>query len=291
MLLEDAPRNVDLGQRDVARQGVQRRERVQLAGGVALLHQLHGDLARHLRVGLEAALRDGHVGVGAQPVVVSAAQEIVDGLVGRLADDVPAGDLDGAQGGRGVEAGVAEVVARAVHALPDLLDAERVLPDDELAAHLLQQGYLRLHLLHGEVPAGAGEGVAGDALAQAHDALVRDQLHEEQVATAAVGRLVLNDHSPQLNDLHVMPPCWSVVRLCAFACPRWKALSSTCRQRARLDRCYVTMQARYRSRGAEGEIVSSGYCSTASKRSRNPKARAIFIVVASDGLPCSDSAL
>ena len=107
---------------------------------------------------------------------------------------------------------MAEVVARAVDALPDLLDAERVLADDELAAHLLEQADLRLHLLHGEVTTGAGEGVAGDALAQPDDALVRDQLHEQQVSTAAVWRLVLHDHGPQLNDLHGVPPCGLALR-------------------------------------------------------------------------------
>ena len=66
---------------------------IELEAGEALLHVFRGALGRALRIVVELlALAVGgiKIGVAAQPLVHLAAQQIVDRLLDRLADDVPA---------------------------------------------------------------------------------------------------------------------------------------------------------------------------------------------------------
>ena len=85
--LEDLGGVLDLPQRDVPGDRPQRSERVKLASCVAFLKELHGDLARPLRVLPEPSL--GHVGVRAELLVVLTAEKVVDRLIHRLSDDIP----------------------------------------------------------------------------------------------------------------------------------------------------------------------------------------------------------
>ena len=85
--LEYLRRSLDFPEGDVPGYGVGRRERVYLARRVALFEQLCRDLSGGLRVVLERAA--GHVGVGTEGLVVLAAEQVVDRLIGRLSSDVP----------------------------------------------------------------------------------------------------------------------------------------------------------------------------------------------------------
>ena len=76
--------------------------------------------------------------------MVAAAEQVVDGLAERLAHDVPAGHLDGAQaphhGVVGMLVMVVRLVALAVvHGAPQPLDLERIAADDIGLAHVLEQ--------------------------------------------------------------------------------------------------------------------------------------------------------
>ena len=87
-----------------------------------------------------------------------------------------------------------EIVAGRVHPVPCPLDVERVLTDDVVADHLLYQADLRLQV--GEV---VGVGAAGDALAEADNALVGMKFEEQQVSAADVGRLIVYDHGLEVG--------------------------------------------------------------------------------------------
>ena len=141
---EDLRRVLDGLQRKIAGQREVGHERVDLAGGVAFLHQLLGN-----RAGAGGILPDafrGHVGVGAQLLVAATAEEVVDGLAGGLADDVPQGHFDGRQRWRSVQAGMAVVVVGGVDLLPDRFDVEGALADDEAGDDVVQQGDLRFQI-------------------------------------------------------------------------------------------------------------------------------------------------
>ena len=92
------------------------------------------------------------VGVAGDVVAHGAAEELVDGLAVGLAGDVPEGLLDAGEGGEDGHAAAPEAVA--VHALPEEVDAGRVLADDE-ALQVLDGGGDRalLHLQRAFAPA------------------------------------------------------------------------------------------------------------------------------------------
>ena len=158
---ENPRRMLDGLQREISRQREIGHERVDLAGRVALLYQLGGDLAG--AGGVFPYAVGGHVGVGAQFLVAASAEQVVDRLAGGFADDVPQRHLDGRERWGAVQAGVAVVVVGGVHALPDGLDVERALADYEALHQVVQQGHLRLQVRR----------VAGRPFAQADDAFVR----------------------------------------------------------------------------------------------------------------------
>ena len=84
---------------------------------------------------------------------------------------------------------MAQVVARAVHAVPDQLDVQRVLAEHELTDEFLDQSDLRLQIV-GMV----GIGAAGDSFADAADTLVGLEFKEEEIPAADVRRLRFDDH-------------------------------------------------------------------------------------------------
>ena len=95
-------------------------ERVELEAAVALVP----DRARGRgdRLGAGAGAVPG-IGVGRQALAHAAAEQLVDGPVQRLADDVPHGDLDRADRAVQDRPAARELVAE--HGLPQALDRER----------------------------------------------------------------------------------------------------------------------------------------------------------------------
>jgi len=133
-----------------------------------------------LRDGLRGARDVRHLGAGAVPgvrvgrqaLVDASAEQVVGRAAQRLADDVPERLLDRADGAVQVGAATRELVAE--HLLPDLLDLEGRLPDDDaMRQHLdARRHHLRLEL-------------AGP-LADARDPVVGVDMREDEVAPACV---------------------------------------------------------------------------------------------------------
>ena len=139
------------------------------------------------------------IGVRTQPVVHAPAEELVDGLVDRLADDVPAGHLDPAEDADQRDVRSARV-ALPVDITPEPLDVERIGPD---------------HVTRADVLDHAGDDVwperRGVDLPDPLDPVVGDELEEDEVAPAEVGWRVADDERLETGDLHgLLPP--SVVR-------------------------------------------------------------------------------
>ncbi len=122
-----------------------------------------------------------------------AAQQVVDRLVQRLADDVPASHLDGAQGGSIGQARVPVVVARGVHALPEKLNIERARADDEFLRQVLDQTDMCIHSSQG----------MRSALADADDSFVRDEFDEQPAVPAPQGWHVTHYDGLDIDDLHL----------------------------------------------------------------------------------------
>ena len=118
------------------------------------------------------------------------AEQVVDRLADRLADDVPAGHLDAAQ-----DADERDVrphrVAAAVDVAPQRLDPIGVRTDDVARAHVFD------HRRHG-----VGAERRGVDLADTLDAVVGDEFQEDEVAAAEVGRRVPDDERLDRCDLH-----------------------------------------------------------------------------------------
>src|SRR6185436_11964068 len=123
----------------------------------------------------------------------AAAEQLVDRLAGRLAEDVPQRDLDARQHAdqRRVRA---LRIAAAVDFAPQALDVERVRAGDIAAEHVLGH---RLDDLRTEA-------VAVD-LADATDAVVGRQLDENEVAAAEAGRRIADDENLDVLCLHGAP--------------------------------------------------------------------------------------
>src|SRR5262245_11303531 len=123
----------------------------------------------------------------------AAAEQLVDRLIRRLAEDVPQRDLDARQHGDQRRVGALRIAA-AVDLAPQALDVERVDAGDVAAEHVLGGGLDDLR----------AEAVAID-LADAGDAVVGRQLDENEVAAAEAGRRIADDENLDVLCLHGAP--------------------------------------------------------------------------------------
>ena len=160
-------------------------DRIELHRREALLRVRRGPLRRRHRVHLNRGSAAGRpssgdrlrvqVGVGAQPLVHLAAEQVVDRLVERLTDDVPAGNLDAAQHADHGKVGML-VVTAGVHGAPQALDPERIPAGDVALEDVLDEAghavRIERHAVH---------------LAVAGDAVVGGQLQEHPVGAPLWG--------------------------------------------------------------------------------------------------------
>ena len=166
---------------------------IELDGREAALNVLDRALCRQIGVVIDVdrVARLGiEVRIGAQSLAHLATEHVVDGLAGRLADDVPERHLDAAEAPhhRGVGA---ELEARAVDLAVHRLDAMRIHADNAALHHVVDA--LDDHVW----PEG------GDVtLAIANDAVVRDQLDEDEVVAALARWRVANDKRFPGCNLH-----------------------------------------------------------------------------------------
>ena len=185
-------------QRNVARCWEERMERVELARRVASLKQLCRNLACFLRLLTESTL--GHVGVGTQLVVILTAKQVVDRLIDRLANDVPQRHFNRRQHRTGVQARMSEIMAGRIHRLPNMLNLERIPPDNEVVHILVDDRDERLEVLQA-----VREDIARDAFAQSYDPAIGVQFQKQQIPSASIRRVVLYNHRLVVSNLH-----WSV---------------------------------------------------------------------------------
>ena len=180
--------------------GIERRVvagRVELEGreapGGVLRRPLGGKVGIEVDVGRVPGLAV-EVGVGAQPLVHPSAEQLVDGLAHRLADDVPAGHLDPAQ-----HADERDVrpsgVPLPVDVAPEPLDVERVGADHVPLADVLDHPRDDVRAERRRVH-----------LADPLDPVVGDELEEDEVAAAEVRGRVADDERLETGDLHVGVP-------------------------------------------------------------------------------------
>jgi hypothetical protein len=172
-----------------------------VAGGLLPLLPVH---ARNLGAGpgLVGSARI-EIGVGAQPVVASASQEIIDRLIQRFARDVPASHLQGADHPHHGQVGVLGVPA-GVERAPEHLGVQGIGADDETLPQILDQTYHRF-----------GQKGHGIGLADALDALVGVEFDEHPVPPASMRRRIAHDERFEFSDLHLDLPlndvrrCWT----------------------------------------------------------------------------------
>ena len=79
-----------------------------------------------------------------------------------------------------------------VHALPQVLDVEGALADDEALAQVVEQGDLGLEI----------DEMTRGAFTQADDPLVREQPEEQPLAAAAVRLDVVEEEGFDVGDFH-----------------------------------------------------------------------------------------
>src|SRR5215212_1733305 len=125
------------------------------------------------------------VGVSLDPVPHGPAQQVVDGLAERLADDVPASRLEHRDAAAHHLAGAREVVA--AHLLDQLLYPERIVPDE------MPRGRL------GQVPDERVRVVDHPRLSEARQPLVRVGAYDRQVAP-----LGADDERVDVGYLHAL---------------------------------------------------------------------------------------
>ena len=140
-------------------------ERIQLQRPVPALYDLLRSLVELLGRALDPVPA---VGVGLDPVPYGPAKQVVDGLVERLADDIPTSRLEDGDAAAHHLAGAREVVA--AHLLDQLLYPERVVPDE------VPRGRL------GQVPDQGVRVVDHPRLSEACQSLVRVGADDGQVA-------------------------------------------------------------------------------------------------------------
>jgi hypothetical protein len=157
-------------------------ERVELEGLVSPLDDLMGGGVELLRRALDAVPA---VGVGLHAVAHRPAEEVVDRLIQRLADDVPAGGLEGGDPRAHHLPCAREVVA--AHLFDELLDPEGVMADDVPRAGLGQVAHKGVGVVH------------HPRLAEAREALIRVEPHDRQVAPVGA-----DDEGLHVRDLHAL---------------------------------------------------------------------------------------
>ncbi len=120
----------------------------------------------------------------------ASAEQFVHGFVDGLADDIPARHLDPAEHADQRDVRPLRITAT-VHAVPEVLDVERVGADHMPLGDVLD------HALHRRRPEG---GVVD--LANALDTVIRGELHENEVAPAEIRRGIAYHDRPHVRDLH-----------------------------------------------------------------------------------------
>jgi hypothetical protein len=164
---------------------LQRRESHGDVGGGAFGRQVR------VRVHVSDVARLGvQVRVRTEPLVHTPAEELVDRLAHRLADDVPARHLDPAQHAAEQEVGAAGVPPHGDDST-ELLDPKRVCAEHVLLEHVLERP-----LDHGRMQR------CGVDLADPRHAVVGRELEEDEVAPSEGGRRVADDEGLELRDLH-----------------------------------------------------------------------------------------
>ena len=167
--------------------------RVELDGRETALDVLDRALRGEIRIVVDVNRVAGllvEVRIGAQSLAHLATEHVVDGLAGRLADDVPERHLDAAEAPhhRGVGA---ELEARAVDLAVHRLDAMRIHADNAALHHVVDA--LDDHVW----PEG------GDVtLAVANDPVISDELDEDEVVAALARWRVADDKRFPGCNLH-----------------------------------------------------------------------------------------
>ena len=161
----------------------------ELEGGEARLLE-----AGRLLAGLDAVRPEEGGGVGADLGVGRAAQEVAERAAERLALDVPEGDVDAADG-VDHRAAAAIVDRGLVHLVPEALDVERVLADQDLA----QADHDRVGA--GRLDDRLDDGRGGVGLADAGDALVG--VDEDDGGVLGPVRLHRDARDLQVGDLDI----------------------------------------------------------------------------------------
>ena len=139
---------------------------------------------------MRAGLVRIEIGVAAQPLVDLAAEEVIDGLADRLADDIPQGHLDSAEDAHQRGVGTAGVAAP-VDVAPQCLDAEGIGVEHVPFEHVADHRDDRL----------GGKARRID-FADAFDAAGGPELQEDEIASAEGGPRVADDEGFQIGDLH-----------------------------------------------------------------------------------------
>ena len=161
---------------------------------IAVVVDVVGVLAGVLAGGSVRRHRPGiDIGIGADAVVELPADEPVDGLARRLAEDVPDRDLDAAEHPHHRDIGPLGE-AGGVHAPEQGLDVVRVLTRNETLERVLDHPARDI--------AGEGDAVA---LPDALDAVVGRHLHDDPERAADTGRGYRHPGRDVLQ-LHVVPP-------------------------------------------------------------------------------------
>jgi hypothetical protein len=168
--------------------------RVELHGREPARGVLRG--ARRPELGVDVDVRrvavlGVEVAVGTKTLVHAAAEQVVDRLPDGLADDVPARHLDATE--HADERDIRPCrIAPAVDVAPECLDSEGVRADDVARADVLDH---RRHRLRPER--------RGVDLPHALDAVIGDELQEDEVAAAEVRRRVPDDERLDARDNHL----------------------------------------------------------------------------------------
>ncbi len=154
---------------------------------------LGGAFCAQIRVDVDVgriAFRRIEVRVRAQSLVHQTAEQLVHGLADRLADDVPARHLDPAQHAYERDVGPARV-SPSVDVPPQGLDAKRIGSVDvvrkDVLDHALDDAWSKRRTVH---------------LADALDAVVRDEFEEDEIAAAERRRRIADDPCSDPDDPH-----------------------------------------------------------------------------------------
>src|SRR5581483_131427 len=168
-------------------------ERIELQRREALRDIFRGPLCRQIRILIDVRAIIGpgvNVGIGAQPLMYAAAEELVDRLARGLANDVPAGHLQRAEYAHEREVRMLRVTG-GVDAPPDSLDVVRIFAFQVATEHVLDQPRDLMRIEGDTVRlTDAGYTVGGR------------QLGEYEVTPAVVRRRITDDEGTDRLQLH-----------------------------------------------------------------------------------------